>query len=294
MGKNNEKGKKYELFSQEILLLKHFNWDYSKKEKNIIFDKISDSHKIMGISGEEHQIDVHLVSSKHEEYHLLCECKSHDPAVEKTHACSFVTVINDIKAYHKDWKIIPVFTADDGFQSGAKKILQYYKIIYLEMKDYRNAKRTLTITTSSRAPKFSELRGILDDGSVVDKDVWLQNYSRGYCGLTNAINSFELLDSNNNVIDDLIEFEGEFHTGKRIIRFDKYDDFIDLQSQKELVKIEGIVVGITTTHYGSSKTVFESKAVTNIILGDGSIYRINKDGSCIKFDDEDEAKRIFK
>lgn len=294
MGKNNEKGKKYELFSQEILLFKHFNWDYSKKEKNIIFDKISDNHKIMGISGEEHQIDVHLVSSEHEEYHLLCECKAHNPAVEKTHACSFVTVINDIKAYHKDWKIIPVFTADDGFQSGAKKILQYYKIIYLEMKDYRNAKRTLTITTSSRAPKFSELRGILDDGSVVDKDVYLQNYSRGYCGLTNAINSFELLDRNNNVIDNLIEFEGEFHTGKRIIRFDEYDDFIDLQSQKELVKIEGTVVGITTTDYGSSKTVFESKAVTNIILGDGCTYRINKDGSCIKFDDEDEAKRIFK
>ena len=65
MGKNNEKGKKYELFSQEILLLKHYNWDYSKKEKNIIFDKISDNHKIMGISGEEHQVDVHLVSSEH-------------------------------------------------------------------------------------------------------------------------------------------------------------------------------------------------------------------------------------
>ena len=48
MGKNNEKGKKYELFSQEILLLKHYNWNYSKKEKNIIFDKISDNHKIMG------------------------------------------------------------------------------------------------------------------------------------------------------------------------------------------------------------------------------------------------------
>lgn len=34
MGKNNEKGQKYELFSQEILLLKHFNWDYSKKKKH--------------------------------------------------------------------------------------------------------------------------------------------------------------------------------------------------------------------------------------------------------------------
>lgn len=294
MGKNNEKGKKYELFSQEILLLKHYNWDYSKKEKNIIFDKISDNHKIMGISGEEHQIDVHLLSSEHEEYHLLCECKAHDPAVEKTHACSFVTVINDIKAYHKDWKIIPVFTADDGFQSGAKKILQYYGIIYLEMKDYRNAKRTLTTTITSRAPKFSELRGILDDGTVVDKDVCLQNYSRGCCGLTNAINSFELLDKNNNIIEDLIDFVGDFHTGKRIIMFDEYDDFFELHSEKELIRIEGTVVENITTNYGSDQTVFESKAVTNIILGDGSIYRINKDGSCIKFDDEGEAKRIFK
>lgn len=293
MGKNYEKGKKYELFSQEILLLKRFKWDYSRNEKGIIFDKASDEHIIMGISGEEHQIDIHLISGKNEEYHLLCECKAHDPAVEKIHACSFVTVINDIKAFHKDWKIIPVFTADDGYQSGAKKILQYYKIIYLEMKDYRNAKRTLTITTTSRAPKFSALRGILDDDSVVDKDVCLQNYSRGCCGLTNAINSFELLDNNNNTIKDLVEFVGEFHTGKRIIKFDEYDNFIELQSGKELVKIEGTVDGIVTNDYGSSKTVFESKAVTNIILDDGSIYRINKDGSCIKFDDEEEAKSIF-
>jgi len=293
MGRNYEKGKKYELFSQEILLLEHFKWDYSRNEKGIIFDKVSDEHIIMGISGEEHQIDIHLISSENEEYHLLCECKAHDPAVEKTHACSFVTVINDIKAFHKDWKIIPVFTADDGYQSGAKKILHYYKIIYLEMKDYRNAKRTLTITITSRAPKFSDLRGILDDDSVVDKDVCLQNYSRGCCGLTNAINSFELLDTNNNIIEDLVEFVGEFHTGKRIIKYDEYDNYIELQSGKELVKIEGTVDGIITNDYESSKTVFESKAVTNIILGDGSIYRINKDGSCIKFDDEDEAKRIF-
>lgn len=37
MGRNNEKGKQYEAFSQEILLLKHFKWDYSEKEKKYYF-----------------------------------------------------------------------------------------------------------------------------------------------------------------------------------------------------------------------------------------------------------------
>ena len=294
MGKNNEKGKKYEIFSQEILLLENLKWDYSETEKDIVFDEVSDDHKIVGISGQDHQIDVHLTSSQNPDYHLLCECKAHDPAVEKTHACSFVTVINDIKENHKDWKIIPVFTADDGYQTGAKKILQYYKIIYLEMKDYRNAKRTLTITTTSRSPIFEKLNGTLEDGTVVDRDVCLENYSRGCCGITNAINSFELLDNNNKEIDNLVEFIGDFHTGKRTIIFDQYDDFIEMHSRKKLIGITGTVTGITTNDYGSSKTVFESKAVTNIILGDGSIYRINKDGSCVKYNDEDEAKRIFK
>ena len=294
MGRNNEKGKKYELFSQEILLLENLKWDYSKKDKDIVFDIVSDDHEIVGVSGQDHQIDVHLTSSQNPDYHLLCECKAHDPAVEKTHACSFVTVINDIKKNHKDWKIIPVFTADDGYQSGAKKILQYYKIIYLEMKDYRNAKRTLTITTTSRSPIFEKLNGILEDGTVIDRDVCLENYSRGCCGITNAINSFELLDNNNKEIDNIVEFIGDFHTGKRTIIFDQYDDFIEMHSRKKLVGITGTVAGITTNDYGSSKTVFESKAVTNIILSDGSIYRVNKDGSCVKYDNEDEAKRIFK
>ena len=294
MGKNNEKGKKYELFSQEILLLKKIKWDYSKTEKNIVFDEVSADHKIFGISGQAHQIDVHLTSSQNSDYHLLCECKAHDPAVEKTHACSFVMVINDIKKKHKDWKIIPVFTADDGYQSGAKKILQYYKIIYLEMKDYRNAIRKLTITTTSRTPIFKKLNGTLDDGTIVDKDVCLVNYSRGCCGITNAINSFEILDDKNHPIDDLIDFVGKFHTGKRTVKIDKYDDFFELHSNKKLVGISGTVVDVMTTNYGSSTTVFESKAVTNIILGDGCIYRINKDGACVKCEDKDEAKRIFK
>ena len=81
--------------------------------------------------------------------------------------------------------------------------------------------------------------------------VCLQNYSRGCCGLTNAINSFELLDKNNNIIEDLIDFVGDFHTGKRIIRFDEYDDFFELHSEKELVRIEGTVVENITTNYGS-------------------------------------------
>lgn len=294
MVSNNEKGKKYEGFSKEILLLQNLTWDYDSQNKNIKFDKDVEDHKIEGISGQKHQIDIHLISSKNPEFHLLCECKAHNPAVEKTHACSFVTVITDIRDKHKDWKIIPVFTAEDGYQSGAKKILHYYKIIYFEMKDYRNVQRTFNTNITSKMPKFEELNGTLEDGTIVDRDVCLINYSRGdIYGITNAIKSFELFDSNNKKIENLIDFTGEFHTGDRCRMIDDSDEFYEVRTNKKLVAINGTVVGNTTCNLGSSQTVIKSKAVTNIILGDGNIYRINKDGTCEKYYDQDESKKIF-
>lgn len=294
MSKKKEKGDAYESFSKEVLLLKQISWSYTDKNKNIYFDTESDEHILCGISGAHHQIDVHLTSSELPEFHLLCECKAHNPAVEKTHACSFVTVINDIKEKHPEWKIIPVFTADDGFQSGAFTILKYYKVIALEMKDYRNATRTLSMKVTSIAPVFKSLYGYLEDGTIVDKNVCLENLSRGGgLGITNAIRSFEILDENNQVIKDIVEYVGKFHTGKRTIIYDEYDDFTEVSSQKKLVSIKGEVIGNTSNELESSVDVFKSKVITSINLGDGNIYKIRKDRTCELLKDKNEGARIF-
>ena len=80
---------------------------------------------------------------------MLCECKSHNGPVEKTEACSFVTVIRDIKEKHNDWKIIPCLASNLGFQSGAVKILIYYDNAPLDLCYVSNKTFKITITESS-------------------------------------------------------------------------------------------------------------------------------------------------
>ena len=121
---NKQKGDDFEFFSQQILLLKQISWT---KEK-IQFDNVKCKQKIEGKSGAKHEIDLLFTSSINDIYHLLCECKGYATPVEKSLACSFVTVINDIKKKHNDWKVIPVFFSKKGYQPGALKILNHYKI----------------------------------------------------------------------------------------------------------------------------------------------------------------------
>lgn len=295
MSKKKEKGDKYEAFTKEVLLLKQLTWSYDESNENISFDVVSNENIIYGISGAHHQIDVHLTSSVNPSVHLLCECKAHNPAVEKTHACSFVTVINDIKERHNDWKIIPVFAADDGYQSGAFTILKYYKIIPIEMKDYREAKRVMTLSMKSISPIFKTLNATLEDGTIVSDKSCFRNDSRGsYLGISNAINSFELLDENNNEIKDLVYFVGKFYTGKRKVRYDEYDEFIEQNSMKKLISIKGEITGNTEESLGTHKDIFESKVITSMSVGDGYYYKINKNGTCEKFVNEEDSKRIFK
>ena len=219
---------------------------------------------------------------------MLCECKAHDSAVEKTYACSYVTVIKDIQDKNKDWKIIPVFTARDGFQKGAKKILRYYRIIYLEMKDCRNITYTLTEETTIRSPILENMEGTLEDGTPVDNSAWFRNYSRGYnCGFQSIIRSFEVLDQNGKKIDNLNDYLGEFHTGKRVVQYDIDDEFLEEHSGKKLVGIKGTVTDHTTTKLGKTETKIKSSVVTRIKLGDGSVYRFDLDGSCYKMNDSD-------
>jgi len=90
---NKQKGDEYEKFTTEILMMKKLVW-----EDGVVFDNKDNEHKIFGKSGAEHQIDIHLTSTTNNEYHLLGECKCFNDPIEKTLACSFVTVMGLTKS----------------------------------------------------------------------------------------------------------------------------------------------------------------------------------------------------
>ncbi len=162
------------------------------------------------------------------------------------------------------------------------------------MKDYRNATRTISMGESITSPIISELSGTLEDGTVVERDSTFVNYSRGgFYGLANAIGCFELFDDDGNSINNLVDYVGNFHTDKRTPIYDEFDDFIENKTGKKLVSIRGTVVGNTSSKLGGFTDVFKSKVITSIILGDGNIYKIMKDGTCEIVENKDDAKRIF-
>lgn len=274
-----EKGDKYESFSSEILLLKNVTWTKS----GISFDIDSDEHKIEGISGAKHQIDIHLISSKNPSYHLLCECKCYSKAIEKSLACSFVTVINDIKSKHKDWNIIPVFASDKGYNSGALKILNKYKISALDLEDVSDRIFYLTTSESITYAKIIITKVLLINGIEVDVNESFVNYDRGdIWGAKNIVGFYECLDDDEKVIDDLVHFVGTFHTGNRKFSYCDLDIFKRMSDGIEIGRIEGKIEGCETekTSEHKDKILSNVKAIMKLVNGDS--FKFYKDGSIKK------------
>ena len=273
------KGDKYEAFSSEILLLKNVTWT----SKGIAFDKINDEHKIEGKSGAKHQIDIHLTSSKNPSYHLLCECKCYAKAIEKSLACSFVTVINDIKSNHADWNIIPVFASDKGYNKGALQVLKQYNISALDLEDVSDRIFTLTTTESVTFAKITISQVQLYDNTVVGNNESFINYDRG--GIWNAkniIGFYECLDDNEKIIEDIVHHVGNFHTGKRLYSYCELDKFLRMSDQKEIGRIDGKIEGCETKECGKheEKVISSVKAIMNLVNGDS--FKFKKDGSIVK------------
>lgn len=277
-----EKGKKYEDFSRNILLLKEISWD-----KGIVFDTVSDNHngKIEGISGVKHQIDIHLLSSKNHDYHLLCECKSYNGPVEKTEACSFVTVIKDIKEQHKEWKIIPCFASNLGFQSGAAKVLAYYDIAPLDLQNVSEKQIKLTITESSIRPDIVITAVYLRGDILAKRYDGFKNDERGeILSPNNLLGFYELFDQDNKLIDDIVNYKGTFKTGRRINVLSEYDVFKSLDTGLELGRIEGISRGPIKSESHTSTSIIKSDINAVLRIDDKLLYRFKKDGSIDKID----------
>lgn len=280
--KKQEKGKKYEDFSKSILLLKEISWN-----NGINFDLVPNNYngKIEGVSGAKHQIDIHLLSSNNPDCHLLCECKSHNGSVEKTEACSFVTVINDIKEKHKDWKIIPCFASNLGFQSGAIKILLYYDIAPLDLQNVSEKRFKLTITESSTRPDI-EITNVYLKGNVIAKKYdGFKNDDRGdILPPKNLLGFYELYDNNDQLISDIVNFKGTFKTGKRMHILSKFDVFKSLETGLELDRIEGISRGPIKSEPHTSTSIIKSDTNAVLKIGDKLFYHFKKDGSIEKID----------
>lgn len=269
------KGDKYEAFSQDILLLKSISWT----KQSISFDIISDEGVIEGKSGAAHQIDVHLVSSKHPEYHLLCECKCFSKAISKTLACSFVTVINDIKKKHKEWKIIPVFTSDKGFQSGAKAIFKQYNISFLDLEDISDRKIALTIEESSVRAVVKINKIVLKDGNEAKiYDGFVNDDLGDIRGAKDIVRYYHVYDSNGHEINDLVHHVGYFKTGDRLFIKNKYDVFKHFGDEKEIDYIEGEIEGNIRENHGRNTSVFDSVVKAKLKLENGDSYQFFKDG----------------
>ena len=80
------KGTNYEDTIKKILMNPNFTWTRNQ----IVFDVDQGKERIPGISTLKHQIDVHLTSSKNDNYHLICECKCHNKKIDKQKASAFL------------------------------------------------------------------------------------------------------------------------------------------------------------------------------------------------------------
>ena len=280
--KKQEIGDKYEDFSKQILLLTEISW-----EDGIVFDKNynSENDKIEGASGAKHQIDIHLVSSQYNNYHLLCECKCHKGSVEKTEACSFVTVIMDIKKKNPDWNVIACFTSNLGFQKGAVQILLYYDIAPLDLEDVSEKEFKITITESSISPKIEITKVYLKNNEVANcYDGFINDDRGGVLRPQYLLGYYELLDENNNIIDDLIHHYGFFKTGNRKHVNNEFDVFKSLEKQIELDRIEGIAKGPCESGPSTSTSIIKSDVKAVLKLSKDTYYHFKKDGTIEKKD----------
>lgn len=276
---NVAKGNEYEKVAKQILLKKEIVWN-----RNVSFDSESNEKKIEGISGVKHQIDIHLVSSLNPSCHLLVECKGHEKSVEKSLACSFITIIKDIEKKRKDWDIIPVFASNNGFDPGAKNMLKYYKIAYLDLKNVSNKIYRMSISEQSIFNKVEITNVILEDGSRAEKFEGFRNDIKGdVFRAENIIGSYELFDDKNKNIRDVLNYVGYFKTGKRKNKECHDDEYVGICSGKKLSYIEGYFKGKTVSKASTSETKIASDTIAVFYRSKTEYFVFRKNGSIERY-----------
>ena len=283
--KNQTKGDIYEAFTKEILLMKELLWEYNGEF--VSFNVIKNERTITGASGAKHQIDIHMTSKTNKTLHLICECKDHNRKTVKGLACSFVTVIDDIKSRHPKWNIIPVFASNTNFTNGAKLILEKYNIEMIYLKNLQNCKTKLVIKESFRVLKRKITKIYLSDDSFIENNCNFINYYRGdVLSPLNLLHYFELFDNNGNKIENLLEYRGFFKTGERKIPIEhEFDKFILLQNESklELKGFEGEIIGIQEIVGDAIETTLTNDEYKGVLVNpDGTEYVFKKNNEIFK------------
>lgn len=273
---NLDKGKRYEEFSNNILLLEKLTW-----ENGVIFDQV-DNHYIVGASSAKHQIDIHLTSSNNPQYHLLCECKNHSNGTVKMLVCSFVTVINDIKQKHPDWSIIPVFASNYRFQRGATQIALYNGIVMFDLSDLRMLKSEIIMKVSSATVVFKSIVATMRDGSTLLPCDYITNIDNpGRYKPEDIIGYYICKDINKTIIESIVTHRGYFRAEQRKKVLSNADRFVREKDGVEIESIEGEIVGKTRTSLNeiTVEQFFSNITARLIIDNTNCMYLFMKDGS---------------
>ena len=156
----------YEKFTQEI---------YNEILKNLYVKNIEVRHnvKLMGKSGQKHQIDVYWeYQYDNTTFKIVIECKNYNHTVSIGKVRDFFGVLYDLE------DVKGIMVTKKGYQEGAKKFGAHYGIDLMELREPEEgeaivAETTLTIDSSARHRLF-----LVDEDWAKAHDFNIQLYKK--------------------------------------------------------------------------------------------------------------------
>lgn len=126
---------KYEKLTQEI-------YEELLKNQSVKNKDIKHNVKLMGQSGQKHQIDVYWeYQSDNTIIKVAIECKNYNQAVSISKVRDFFGVLYDLK------DVKGIMVTKKGYQEGAKKFGEYYGIDLMELREPKEGEAIVAETT---------------------------------------------------------------------------------------------------------------------------------------------------
>ena len=121
----------YELFTREI-------YQQLGQATKVNAANVQHNVKLVGKSGQKHQIDVYWEYEKDgKTHHVAIECKNYSRRISLEKVCAFKGVLDDLD------EVNGIMVSKVGFQKGAKKFAQQYGISLKELRTPRYGETTI-------------------------------------------------------------------------------------------------------------------------------------------------------
>lgn len=121
----------YELFTREI-------YQQLGQATKVNAANVQHNVKLVGKSGQKHQIDVYWEYEKDgKTHHVAIECKNYSRRISLEKVCAFKGVLDDLD------EVNGIMVSKVGFQKGAKKYAQQYGISLKELRTPRYGETTI-------------------------------------------------------------------------------------------------------------------------------------------------------